>query len=781
MKIISIIGWPGWVAIAILVVAALLMVIHVSRWIANTRVSLNRSRQLKALATTMVFVWAVGLLLYMEALGSGAGTFSSLELFFRSALCSLGMFAFQVDGDVFANITGESDTPLIRGVISVTTVVASLLTVLMLVSLVATRLWAYLRLLFSSLRATVFPRRRLFVFFGINDASKVLAEDIRKTQKENDYDIVFVATPMTEEDGERNNGMESIMNMLTHRADTFRTAASNKALLSIASSRITDLTTSDIMTDSNVLRSIGTGLLARIVRNMHKIANAEAHYFMLADSETDNLNKAGMLRHDCTIKASAEQGVKTTLYCHARYNSANRVIEDEACGENIDVRIIDSSRICVEHLKQDTALQPVNFVDVEQDGTVSSSFNSLVIGFGEVGLDVVRFLYEFSAFAATGSKQDRVVRSPFRCDVVDSRMDILAGKFYTNAPALRTLIDQNSAGENAESRITLHGFDARSADFSKLLNEKIKTLNYVVVATQDDTLNITLAVRIMRMAIRYSDRPQMLRILVRVHDRSDGNIDIVADHYNRLFKAQGDKTLRTEQPDGPITLFGDFASIHTYENIVSDKLIREARRYLDKYNNRYPSEWKEDWDARHRRLLGNGKDSHFAPSMSDIMELRRKESQDIANAKHAATKLLLAQKAFEKSGENGEESLAQLRSAITNGTITREFGKTTYTFNPHRSTLNSQPSPLTPHPSTLNSQLSSLTPSILATLAWTEHLRWCASHEVLGYVYGDEKDEARMTHNNLVPWQELCEEVQSYDCNVVDVTLEGTSIGNVIF
>lgn len=159
MKIISIIGWPGWVAIAILVVAALLMVIHVSRWIANTRVSLNRSRQLKALATTMVFVWAVGLLLYMEALGSGAGTFSSLELFFRSALCSLGMFAFQVDGDVFANITDEiieKDYPLIRGIISVTTVVASLLTVLMLVSLVATRLWAYLRLLFSSLRATVF-------------------------------------------------------------------------------------------------------------------------------------------------------------------------------------------------------------------------------------------------------------------------------------------------------------------------------------------------------------------------------------------------------------------------------------------------------------------------------------------------------------------------------------------------------------------------------------------------------------------------------------------------
>ena len=758
------IGWPGWLAMMLLIVAALLMVVHVSRWIINKRVSLNRSRQLKALATSMVFLWAAGLLAYMYALASGSGTFHSFELLFRSALCSLGMFAFQVDGDVFANITGDNDAPLIRGIISVITILASLLTVLLFVSLVAHRLWAYLRLVFSTIRATIFPRRRLFVFFGINDASKVLAEDIRKTQKENDYSIIFVETPLTEDEGEQGSGIDSIMSILTHRAETFRTAVYNNALLSIASSRLSDLSTSDIEADNNVLCSIGVGLLARIVRNMHKTKNAEAHYFILSDSDTDNLNKAGVLRLDSTIMSAAERGVKTTLYCHARYNSAHRVIEDEACGENIDVRIIDSSRICVEHLKQDVSLQPVNFVDVEQDGTVSSPFNALVIGFGEVGLDAVRFLYEFSAFAATGSTSEKVERSPYHCDVVDNRMDILAGKFYTNTPALRSLPVAprgELSQENADNSIVLHNFDARSAEFSKLLLDKIKTLNYVVVATADDTLNITLAVRIMRLAIRYSQRPQMLRILVRVHDRSDGNIDIVADHYNRLFKAQNDKeTLRAERPDGPITLFGDFASIHTYENIVSDRLVREARRYLDKYNNRFPSEWKEDWDARHRRLLGNGKGSHFSPSMSNIMELRRKESQDIANAKHAATKLLLAQKAFEKSGKDGKAKLQELRSAITNGTITREFGKTSYTFNTPNSSSNAQPS-------TLDSQRP-----ILATLAWTEHLRWCASHEVLGYVYGDKKDEARMTHDNLVPWQELTEEVQSYDCNVVDVSLE---------
>ena len=754
---INTIGWPAWVALVILIAATILMVTHLWRWIANKRVSLNRSMRLKALATSMVFLWAAGLLLYMIALASGEGQFHSFELLFRSALCSLGMFAFQIDGDVFANITGGNDAPLLRGIISVISVLASLLTVLLFVSLVANRLWAYLRLVFSTIRATIFPRRRLFVFFGINDASKVLAEDIRSKQKENDYNIIFVETPLAEEEGEQGSGIDSIMNMLTHRAETFRTAARNKALLSIASSRLADLSTSDIEADNDVLRNIGVGLLARILRNMHKTEQAEAHFFILSDSDTDNLNKAGVLRHDSTIKAAAEKGVKTTLYCHARYNSAHRVLEDEACGENIKVKIIDSSRLCVEYLKQDIRLQPINYVDVESDATVSSSFNSLVIGFGEVGLDAVRFLYEFSAFAATGSKAEKVERSPFRCDVVDNRMEVLAGKFFLNTPALTRTADTTGfpmeLGDE-KRRIVLHNYDACSADFSKLLLDVIKQLNYVIVATENERLNITLAVRILRMATRYSQCLDRLRILVRVHDRSDGSIDTVADHYNRLFKAQNDiNTQRSESPDGPITLFGDFASIHTYDNIVSDKLITEARRYFDKYNNRYPSDWKEEWDERHRRLLGTAKGNNLSPSMSDIMELRRKESQDVANAKHAATKLLLVQKAFEKGGEDGKARLQELRSALTNGDITREFGKITYTFNSQFST-----------PNTIR--------PVLTTLAWTEHLRWCASHEVLGYVYGDHKEEARMTHDNLVPWQQLTEEIQSYDCNVVDVTLE---------
>ena len=63
---------------------------------------------------------------------------------------------------------------------------------------------------------------------------------------------------------------------------------------------------------------------------------------------------------------------------------------------------------------------------------------------------------------------------------------------------------------------------------------------------------------------------------------------------------------------------------------------------------------------------------------------------------------------------------------------------------------------------------------VLDVLARTEHLRWCASHEILGYrVEGDEnfKDEAKLQHGCIKPWEDLTKEKQSYDYNIVDVSL----------
>ena len=50
-----------------------------------------------------------------------------------------------------------------------------------------------------------------------------------------------------------------------------------------------------------------------------------------------------------------------------------------------------------------------------------------------------------------------------------------------------------------------------------------------------------------------------------------------------------------------------------------------------------------------------------------------------------------------------------------------------------------------------------------------EHLRWNASHEMLGYVKGDKKDEAYSEHGCLTDWGKLpSDEIRGYDYDVVD-------------
>ena len=64
---------------------------------------------------------------------------------------------------------------------------------------------------------------------------------------------------------------------------------------------------------------------------------------------------------------------------------------------------------------------------------------------------------------------------------------------------------------------------------------------------------------------------------------------------------------------------------------------------------------------------------------------------------------------------------------------------------------------------------------VLDVLAQTEHLRWNASHEILGYQdKGNEKykDEARLYHGCIKEWEALSDKIKSFDYNVVDVSLD---------
>lgn len=639
-------------------------------------------------------------------------------------------------------------------------------------------------------------KRNTYVFWGLNDATCHMINSINDHYRkigEKDYRIILVRTNDEDENSDDlKTGINRIFDFLS--------------LKNSEMDRLLDLeclTTSTYVNLNSVNVSAPTDILCadlklKMLRDIiEKIGDGKLHMMFLSDDEKSNLHTVALLLNDITIRNLASGAVEkknnadkkdgsnqsgksqkaadVVFYCHARYNSVHRVIEDQNPCKGIKVKVVDSSHINVELLKQNKSLLPVNFVDVESDATVSSPFNALVIGFSEVGQDSVRFLYEFGAFVKSGSASGCVVRSDFHLDVVDKRMDDLAGIFVANAPAINpSLPFMNNGEERADAFITLHKMDCHSVEFYLRMEEWIKKLNYIVVATDDDELNISLGVRLFKLATRYRRDMDQLCILVRAHNDDDGHIRRIAQHYNKLWsaqeeaekirtvdkKAQQNKVRRDDYVEMPIYLFGFDKEVYTYENVIDDAIECKAIDFKEVYKasaepvhpqkvqdakkdcSKEPE--KKKWVEEYDKVMRIGED--YYPAYSDVMKLRRVQGQDFANCFHELTKEELASKAIAKLGV----------SSFKWQELSRKEKTVTYNLKSGESVA----------PGIIR---------ILDTLAQTEHLRWCASHEILGYQCKgsiSDKDEIRLYHGCVTSWENLDEVTRSYDYNVVDVTLK---------
>lgn len=609
-----------------------------------------------------------------------------------------------------------------------------------------------------------------YVFWGINESSYHLIENIKNHYKKETedtdgkckdkvgYRIIIIRTNNDNNDTlEEKTGFARIFDFLSMPTGELARLQDTKCL---ADGTFTNLSEINVQgTDTDI---IGKILKMRSLKKiLEKKTSKEIHMLFLSDDEKSNLHNVSLMLNDSTINGfvnpDTDSERRVFLYCHARYNSVHRVIEDQFQSGKIEVKVVDTSHINVEMLKMKPELLPVNFVTVENDATVSTVFNALVVGFSEVGQDAVRFLYEFGAFVKTGSTDDVAVRSDFHMDVVDRDMSDLAGVFVANAPSIKPSMPFVKDGENPESLITLHQMDCRSVQFyEKLTKEWIQKLNYVVVATENDELNLSLGVRIFKTAARYRGSMENLCILVRAHSDDDGHIWRIAEHYNRLWAAyekspadkKGNRLNQTEIKNGksikkPIYIFGLDKTTFTYDNIIADALEQKARKYYEKYvmTTEPGKEVKTTyWDDRHNKAMLH--EGGYSPTYFGMAMIRRQESQDIANSLHEETKRILKERALKG---------CQLENF--------EFSKLTRT--PYTTKY------IWPRGEEVIERIN----RIAITIAQTEHLRWNASHEILGYVYDNDKDEVKCLHNCLKDWKDLKEDVRSFDCNVSDFIL----------
>ena len=726
---------------------------RVSRWQVSGRM----------LTTSFLVVWFAGFVVYDVGLYIPHGPWSLLANVPMAIIHAFEMFLLH--SDVAAIHEPFHDNWIFMGIFSLVHLLAAVVTLVFVLKHFGYNIVAGFRMLFEAYLPGT--KRETYVFWGLNDASYLLARSIREHygNDNKDYRIIVVRTNHDGGEGKSvRNGMERLFNFLSLRNNDLDRLLELDCLTTSTYTDLIHLSLDDLDASgyADILRHhLDLGLLARIIGRK---TSGSVHLFFLTDNDNDNIHAVGNMKRDKTIATLLEAGKSATLYCKARYNSVHRVIEDEQIQERLTVKVVDPSHISVEMLKQDVKLHPVSYVDINSDGTVSSAFNALVVGFGEVGYDAVRFLYEFGAFVKSGSDGGKVERSGFRCDVVDKDIKQLAGLFAVNAPSISRQMSYDEHEWNHLTPITLHDLDIHSVDFYNHIESMIETLNYVVIALDDDEQNVSLAVRIFRLAVRYRKDLNHFRILARVRYDKGGHLLKITQHYNRLWAAQScsDEASRhihqhdvrnTDKINEPITLFGSMSSTYTWDYIVSDRLKNEAKRFKEKYDQSIMSMKGTgaiamtplEWESEHRDLMQLTDEYRgYSPTFSGIMRLRRIQRQNMENCFHQLTKCALAKAAL------SEEDYA----LIAGHYLTRRENETQYQWNNHA-----------PVPAVTK---------VLEVLAQTEHLRWMASHEILGYredAAEDDKDEARLLHGCLKPWHRLSERVKSYDCNVVDVSL----------
>ena len=712
----------------------------------------------KFLTTAFVLVWLAGFVIYDVGMYIGH---SSGSLFANAPMAIVHAFEmFMLDSDVAAIHTQFHDNSCFMAAFSLVHLLAAFITLIFVIKHFGFNIIAGFRMLFQAYFAS--DKQHTYVFWGLNDATYLLARSIREHygKQNSNYRIIVVRTNNDGASTSVKNGMERLFNFLSLRNNDLECLSELGCLTTSTFTNLTHLTLDDLDAQGHadiLRRHLDLSMLARIIRRK---TTGQVHLFFLTDNDNENIQAVGNLKRDKTINDVANEGKTAIFYCKARYNSVHRVIEDEQTDRRITVKVVDSSHISVEMLKQDVSLHPVSYVEIEKDATVSSCFNALVVGFGEVGYDTVRFLYEFGAFVKSGSHGDNVERSGFHCDVVDKDIKNLAGLFAVNAPSISHQMSYDDEQVDKNTPITLHDFDIHSVDFYNHIERMITSLNYVVIALDDDEQNVSLAVRIFRLAVRYRKDLSRFRILARVRNDKGGHLLKITEHYNRLWAAQqhGDEAsmhrhqreVRSNaQVHEPITLFGSMASTYTWDYIVSDRLKNEAKRFKEKYDKSIETlcgKKLQDWEEEHQELMQlTGEYRGFSPTYTGIMRLRRIQRQNLENCFHQHTKHKLVVEALD------EEDLA----LITGHVLSRKLNETEYQWHDH-------------------SPVAAVT-RVLDVLAQTEHLRWVASHEILGYRDGGDEtyqDETRLLHGCLKPWHELSTRVKSYDYNIVDVSLD---------
>ncbi len=298
------------------------------------------------------------------------------------------------------------------------------------------------------------------------------------------------------------------------------------------------------------------------------------------------------------------------------------------------------------------------------------------------------------------------------------------GKDKEKVPFQCHIFDENASQEAGELRRKIHFPDetevvftncrVESTRFWEQLGKVIHRMNYIIVCLGDDQTNLKTATEIAEFALRNGrDLKDNFTIAFRQRELSLLDKDTI-EKANRTF-------------GNSLHPFGMLKDIWTLKVIRSDEITTLAQKFYCSYlAATSQAEAETAWAERLTRLQSD--------DYATRNKARRQISQDYSNCLHIFTK----------------RSLCDAQTAAS-----AKFIKGSYTDGQHVD----------------KTCCTDENADVLDYLAVGEHLRWNASHIILGYRYAEETSDLRCTHSCIVPYEELSEEMKHYDWLVVKNSL----------
>jgi hypothetical protein len=204
---------------------------------------------------------------------------------------------------------------------------------------------------------------------------------------------------------------------------------------------------------------------------------------------------------------------------------------------------------------------PVDFVGIDaMNAKAKTDFNTLIIGFGQIGTQVLRRLIEQGQFEG----------STFNATVIDKYMNILQGRFEHLYPGVK-------------ANYNIHFVEAEigHTKFYLEIKKVIDRINYIVIALGNDNLNIQMALELLE--INSIKNKKLLKIFVQLDDESHWR-ETLSEYKNQ------------------IGIFGESCKVFSEKNILQGEAEKQGRIVHKVYCNLYGDSRPFDKITSHEQL-----------------------------------------------------------------------------------------------------------------------------------------------------------------------------------